>query len=250
MMHRSRSRWLGMVSAGIVACGGTLISGSLFGDPRGSVDREDDPPRVVEPGTSTRPPSDAVVLFDGSSLEGWTSVDGSPARWTVEAGAMVVNGTGSIRSTHMFKDAQIHIEFATPAEVAGEGQGRGNSGVYIQGRYEVQVLDSYGNETYADGQCGAIYGQHAPLVNASRPPGVWQTYDIIFRGARFDASGRKTEPARITVLHNGVVIHDHAEASGPTGASLSRESPEPGPLLLQDHGNPVRFRNVWVRELD
>ncbi|MEM1451073.1 MAG: DUF1080 domain-containing protein [Planctomycetota bacterium] len=208
-------------------------------------------PRVVSPGDGGAPPSDAIVLFDGSDLSGWTKRDGSPAGWKVEDGVMLaVRGQGPVISEAVFQDVQLHVEFATPQAPTGEGQGRGNSGVYLQGRYEVQVLDSFENETYPNGQCGAIYGHHPPLVNASRGPGQWQTYDIVFRAARFDESGAKTSDATITVLHNGVLIQDHATAPKTTAAAMQGEGPEPGPLYLQDHGNPVRYRNVWMRRLD
>ncbi len=219
-------------------------------------------PRVVTPGSAsapTAPPSDAVILFHGTDLGQWSTLKGEPAGWKAEGkagGAMtIVPGSGSIVSKQSFGDAQIHVEFCTPDPgPAGReqptGQGRGNSGVYIQNRYEVQVLDSYRNSTYSDGQCAAIYKKHPPLVNACRPPGEWQTYDIIFRAARFDAAGKKTANARITVLHNGVLVQDNAEVDSPTGAAaLTSESPGPGPIYLQDHGNPVKYRNIWVRDL-
>lgn len=213
------------------------------------------PPRVVDPGPAPAlqpPPADAVVLFDGSSLDGWTTRDGKPAGWKADGaqnGAMtVVPRTGDIVSQQTFGDAQIHVEFMTP-ETAGAGQDRGNSGVYIHGRYEIQVLDSYQNETYPDGQCGAIYKQYIPLVNACRAPGQWQTYDIVFHAARFDESGRKTAPARVTVFHNGVLIHDNAELKGPTGGAIGQNEVPTGPLLLQEHGHEVKFRNIWYRPL-
>ena len=207
-----------------------------------------DEPRVVTPGEGTAPPSDAVILFDGTDLSGWTKPNGQPAGWKVEDGAMVVHGGGGVVSEKTFGDAQIHIEFATPAEVKGEGQGRGNSGVYVQGRYEVQVLDSFGNSTYPNGQCGAIYGHHAPLVNACRKPGEWQTYDIIFHAPRFE-DGKEVKNAVMTVFHNGVLIQDHAAVPSPTTASPRKEEPTDGPLFLQDHGAPVRYRNIWYRPL-
>lgn len=220
------------------------------------VDRPDAEPPVITPGgpladaKPVPPPSDAIVLFDGSSLDAWQTTDNKPAAWTLADGAMTIApGSGSIITKQKFSDAQIHVEFATPAQPHGESQERGNSGVYLQGRYEVQVLDSFQNQTYPDGQCGAIYKQHAPLVNASLPPGRWQTYDIIFRAARFDDAGNKTANATITVLHNGVLIQDHAEVSGITGSAPFKESAAPGPIYLQDHGNPGRFRNIWIRPL-
>ena len=165
---------------------------------------------------------------------------------------MVKQGTGNIRTRAHFGDCQLHVEFASPEVVKGDGQGRGNSGVFLMGLYEVQVLDSYENVTYADGQASAAYGQFPPLVNAARPPGQWQTYDIIFTRPRFDDRGEVTAPARLTVLHNGVLVQNHVELVGPTGW-LKREPytrhEDKLPLSLQDHGNPVRYRNLWVREL-
>lgn len=213
-------------------------------------------PPVVTPGGypgMQPPPSDAVVLFDGRSTEGWTMREGKPARWQAEGkpgGSMtVLPGGGDIVSEQIFGDAQIHVEFMTPEEKTGEGQDRGNSGVYIHGRYEVQILDSYKNETYPDGQCGAIYKQHVPLANACRPQGQWQTYDIIFHAAKFDAAGKKTAPGRATVFHNGVLIQDNAELMGPTGGAVAENEAPTGPLLLQEHGHPVKYRNIWYRPL-
>lgn len=215
-------------------------------------------PPVVDPGPAPPPapvPSDAIVLFDGRSLDAWQNADssGHPARWRIENGYMeVAAGTGNISTKRGFGDVQLHVEWATPTEVKGEGQERGNSGVFLMGRYELQVLDTYRNTTYPDGQAGAIYGQFPPLVNASRPPGQWQTYDIIFRRPRFDAAGAVLSPARMTVLHNGVLVQDNVVLTGPTG---HRERPPYAahpdrlPLMLQDHGNPVRYRNIWVREV-
>lgn len=206
-------------------------------------------PALVTPASGTAPPSDATVLFDGSSLEGWARPDGQPASWKLVEGAMEVNGTGPVVSTEQFGDCQLHVEFRTPAVVTGEGQGRGNSGVYVFGRYEVQVLDSYQNETYSNGQCGAIYGIAPPLVNACRGPGEWQTYDIVFRAPKLDRSGVLIHPPIMTVFHNGVLIQDHVAVPQPTLAGTSKEHAPTGPLYLQDHGNPVRYRNIWVRRL-
>ena len=192
-------------------------------------------------------PSDAIVLFDGSGLSEWSDNNGEPSKWIIKDSAMIVN-KGGIRTKREFGDIQLHIEFATPTPPEGEGQGRGNSGVYLAGRYEVQVLDSYKNDTYIDGMCGALYENSIPLVNACRPPGQWQTYDIIFRSPEFDSSGNKTQQANVTVLHNGVLIQDHA-FTNVTPGGVSEEDSATGPIFMQDHGNPVRYRNVWVREL-
>jgi hypothetical protein len=215
-------------------------------------------PRVVDPGppaASIPPPSDAVVLFDGRSLDEWRSADTSrgAARWKVENGYMeVVAGTGAIATVRAFGDVQLHVEFATPNPPSGEGQDRGNSGVFLMSMYETQVLDSYRNVTYPDGQAAAIYGQYPPLVNASRAPGQWQSYDILFRAPRFDGRGQLLAPARMTVFHNGVLVQNDVALTGPTG-HRSRPPYAPHaerlPIMLQDHGNPMRFRNIWLREL-
>lgn len=221
-------------------------------------DGERPQPKVVDPGTASsqdapgKPPSDAVVLFDGKDLSHWRDSSGNPSKWKVENGAMVSQaGAGQIISRGEFGDCQLHVEFATPSEVKGDSQGRGNSGVFLFNRYEIQVLDSYQNPTYPDGQAAAIYGQYPPLVNASRKPGEWQTYDILFTAPRFKGS-ELVSPAYATVLHNGVAVHNHVKLLGPMA---HRQSPkytphgEKGPIGFQDHGNPVRFRNIWVREL-
>jgi 3-keto-disaccharide hydrolase len=214
-------------------------------------------PSVVDPGPAGPPvpaPSDAVVLFDGKDLSLWEDGKGGPAGWKVGNGYMeVVAKTGSIRTKRGFGDCQLHIEWATPSAVSGEGQERGNSGVFLMDTYEVQVLDSYDNRTYADGQAAAIYGQYPPLVNASRKPGEWQAYDIVFHAPRFGADGEVLEPARMTVFHNGVLVHDNDELTGPTAHKARppyKAHADKLPLSLQDHGNPVRYRNVWVRELE
>jgi hypothetical protein len=210
-------------------------------------------PKWVSTLPSERPPSDAVVLFDGTDLRGWESVDGGPAGWTVTDDVMTVAvGAGDIRTTLSFGDVQLHIEWRTPAEVVGEGQGRGNSGVYLMSRYEVQVLDSYDNRTYSNGQAGSLYKQHIPLVNASRPPGSWQVYDIVFRAPVFGEDGGVVRPATCTVLHNGVLVQDHVKLRGDTVyQGLPEYTPHADrlPLLLQDHENPVSYRNIWIREL-
>jgi hypothetical protein len=216
-------------------------------------------PPVVDPGIAStqdspgRPPSDAIVLFDGTDLSKWQHKDGTAAKWRVENGyAEVVAKTGYIYTKQAFGDCQLHVEFREPTPPHGESQERGNSGVFLMGLYEVQVLDSYENKTYADGQASAVYGQYPPLVNASRPPGLWQWYDIVFHGPRFDASGKLLRPARETVFHNGVLVQDNVQLSGPTEHGERppyKPTPEKLPLGLQDHGDPVRFRNIWIREL-
>jgi len=206
-------------------------------------------PPVIDPGPIGGPPSDAVLLFNGQDLSRWQSASGGEAKWKVASGVLEVNGTGNIVTKEEFGDLQLHVEWASPSEVKGEGQGRGNSGVYLQGRYEIQVLDSYQNKTYANGQAGALYGVAAPLVNACRKPGEWQTYDIIFHPPRPLPDG-KMEAGSVTVLHNGVLVQDHVAVSGEsTTAAAFQGVVAKGPLMLQDHGNPVRYRNIWVRRL-
>ena len=214
-------------------------------------------PPVVDPGPALPPapaPSDAIVLFNGRDLSEWKSGDGRPARWKLENGYMeVISGAGGISTVRQFGDCQLHIDWASPAPPSGSGQDRGNSGVFLMGMYEVQVLDSHRNDTYPDGQAAAIYGQYPPLVNASRPPGEWQSYDIIFRRPRFSESGTLVEPARITVMHNGIVVHNGVTLTGP---SAHRARPpyqrhaDRLSISLQDHASPVRFRNIWVRDLE
>ncbi len=216
-------------------------------------------PPVIDPGTAStqdapgRPPSDAVVLFDGKDLSKWAHKDGSAAKWKVENGyAEVAAKTGYIYTREAFGDCQLHVEFAEPVPPKGESQERGNSGVFLMGLYEIQVLDSYENKTYADGQAAAVYGQYPPLVNASRPPGQWQSYDIVFHGPRFAKDGKLLRPTRVTVFHSGVLAQDNVELSGPTAHGKRppyEPQPEKLPLALQDHGNPVRYRNIWIREL-
>jgi hypothetical protein len=216
-------------------------------------------PPIVTPGTPStqdapgKAPSDAVVLFDGKDLSNWLQDDGSAAKWKVENGYLeVVAKTGGIHTKLPFGDCQLHVEFAEPVPAHGESQERGNSGVFLMGLYEVQVLDSYENKTYADGQAAALYGQYPPLVNASLPPGRWQTYTIVFHGPRFDQAGKLLRPARVTVFHNGVLVQDNVELTGPTAHGERppyKPTPEKLPLGLQDHGTPVRYRNIWIREL-
>jgi Domain of Unknown Function (DUF1080). len=210
-------------------------------------------PEVVTPGNDPHaPPSDAILLFDGKNLEHWIGVDGKSPRWTVAEGAMtVVKGTGDIKTKQTFGDIQLHIEWRTPAKVEGEGQGRGNSGIFLSEKYELQILDSYHNRTYSNGQAGSIYKQSIPMVNASKPPGTWQAYDVIFMAPKFNQDGSLASPGRITVLHNGIVIHHNTEIKGTTEYIGEPKiiSHGKGAIRLQDHGNPTSFRNIWVREL-
>lgn len=228
-------------------------------DPRWKPNDEKRPvPSVIDPGTAStqdspgRPPSDAIVLFDGKDLSQWEGEDGQAAKWKVADGYMeVVAKTGNIHTRQGFGNCQLHVEFREPVPPTGEGQERGNSGVFLMGLYEVQVLDSYQNKTYADGEASALYGQFPPQVNASRPPGEWQTYDIVFHAPHF-ANGKVLHPARFTVFHNGVLVQDNVELSGPTAHHERppyKPTPDKLPLGLQDHGDPVRFRNIWIREL-
>lgn len=204
-------------------------------------------PRLVDTGVDDKsPPSDAIILFDGSNLDQWISTrKDSEIQWKNENGILTVSPkTGSIRTKQHYGDCQLHIEWRTPSIVEEEeGQKRGNSGVYLQSIYEVQVLDSYQNRTYSNGQAGSIYKQHIPLVNASRKPGEWQTYDIIFTAPKFNADSLKVAPGRITVLHNGVLIQNNV-------ALISGALHGKGPIMLQDHSDLVSFRNIWIRLLD
>jgi hypothetical protein len=247
------------LTVSVFAAGG-LIGGGLFAQqPQADPHAHEVPPpktapRVVTPGANPgAPPSDAIVLFDGRDLSQWEGEKGGAPQWTVADGAMEVKPkTGGIRTKQPFGSVQLHIEWATPSVVKGESQGRGNSGVFLMGQYEIQVLDSFENATYFHGQAAAVYKQHAPLVNASRKPGEWQTYDIIFHAPRFDANGKIIERARFTVLQNGVLAQDNVEVMGITvhmGPPYYEAHAETLPLMLQDHGDLVRYRNIWVREL-
>jgi hypothetical protein len=205
-------------------------------------------PAVAVPGeTSGAPPSDAIVLFDGTNLSQWEGGD----QWLVAEGVAIPRG-GEIRTKQSFGDIQLHIEWAPPAEIEGEGQGRGNSGIFLMGQYEVQILDSYHNPTYFDGQAASIYKQTPPLVNAMRRPGEWNTYDIIFTAPEFRVNGTVSQPAYVTVIHNGVVALNHFEILGSTSyteAPTYKAHAEKAPFSLQFHGDPVQFRNIWVREI-
>lgn len=245
----------------VSALGFALGAGVVFGGWTDVINHQDGAegaqvealPRIVNPGeTDAQPPADAIVLFDGTSLDAWKHPDGRDVEWALDEDdrSMTIQpGTGPIITRETHGACQLHIEFATPAPSEREGQGRGNSGVYLQAKYEVQILDSFENETYADGQCGAIYGQYPPLVNACRAPGEWQTYDIIFHPPAFDEDGTKLRAGIMTVFHNGVLIQDHVELQGSTTASMLKEGPGDGHLYLQDHGNAVRYRNIWIRPL-
>lgn len=226
-------------------------------------DGERPQPRIVEPGTCStqeqpgKPPRDAIVLFDGKDLSRWRGEGDRPAGWLVEGGAAATPGhgkpgSGTILTRDEFGDCQLHVEFATPNPPTGRDQGRGNSGIMFFNRYEIQVLDSYENLTYPDGQAAAIYGQYPPLVNASLPPGKWQTYDIVFTAPRFKSDGSLESPAYVTMLHNGVLVHNHTAILGAVAfralGKYERHEAK-GPIALQDHGNPVKYRNIWVREI-
>ncbi|TSA31684.1 MAG: DUF1080 domain-containing protein [Porphyromonadaceae bacterium] len=233
-----------------------LVAACLFGsfahsqDPALTEDWTRKPP-VINPGCKQAPPSDAIILFGkAKDINNWIGTTG-PAKWKTSCRKMTVNGTGDIMTKEKFGDCQLHVEFRTPLKVISEGQGRGNSGVYIQTLYEVQVLDSYENETYYNGQAGSVYKQSPPLVNASRKPGKWQAYNIVFHAPRFSSDGSLTNPASVTVFHNGVLVQDHFELKGGTvyAGYPKYEAHGDMPLLLQDHGNPVKYRNVWIRKL-
>jgi hypothetical protein len=203
-------------------------------------------PKLVTGGTNGSPPSDAIVLFDGKNMDAWKGAE----KWVIEDGAAIASSVAETKQP--FGDCQLHVEFATPKEVKGEGQGRGNNGIgLMSARYEVQVLDSWENPTYLDGMCAALYKQRPPMVNASRKPGEWQTYDIIWEAPRFK-DDKLSRPAYVTVLHNGVLVHNHVELLGDTPydrAPRYTPHPEKLPLVLMYHGNPVRFRNIWIREI-
>jgi Domain of Unknown Function (DUF1080) len=215
-------------------------------------DPERPQPPIVTPGTfsaQATPPSDAIILFDGKDLSQWRDKDGKPAPWKIEDGVMV-SAKRDIVSTQQFGDIQLHLEFREPTPPSDSGQGRGNSGVYFMGQYEIQILDCYINKTYADGATGGIYGQHPALANACRPPGEWQTYDIIFNVPHFGANGEVLSPAYVSVFHNGVVTQNHQAFRGATNWRVpGKYTPHgpTGPLVLQFHNNSVSFRNIWVR---
>jgi hypothetical protein len=226
-----------------------LLAGLVFRTSAADQPADSTEPPVIDPGAVGGPPSDAVVLFDGKDLSQFRGERSPEPKWKLENGTMETTPAGGIFSKAEFADCQLHVEWASPSEAKGEGQGRGNSGVYLMGRYEIQVLDCYRNKTYPNGQCGAFYGHSAPLVNACRKPGEWQAYDIIFHAPKKLADGA-VKPGSFTVLHNGVLIQDQTPVGGePTTAAPLQGLVEKGPLYLQDHGNPVRYRSVWIRPL-
>ena len=256
-----------MMVAALAAGSAATVMAGLYGDTPDALhawavhDMNRPVPKKItaEPG---QPPSDAIVLFDGTSLDNWESTKGEPTKWRLVDGALEsVKGAGYIRTKQSFGDCQLHIEWAAPIRVEGQGQGRGNSGVFLMGNYEIQVLDSYETEVlpdgsnknpnYADGQAGSVYAENPPMVNASRKPGEWQTYDIVFHQPVWEGEKLKW-PGSVTVFHNGVLVQDHWEMEGLTTHCRRRPlAPHANklPLQLQDHGNPVRFRNIWLREI-
>ncbi|MEQ9440758.1 MAG: DUF1080 domain-containing protein [Cyclobacteriaceae bacterium] len=210
-------------------------------------------PKKIEAGENNQPPSDAIVLFGGDDLSAWESTEGGAASWDVSDGHFTVKPkAGGIRTKQEFGDFQLHIEWRSPQEIVGESQGRGNSGIFLQGMYELQVLDSYDNRTYSNGQAGSIYKQSPPLVNATRPPSEWEVYDVIYNAPKFnEKNGAMLEPGYVTVMHNGVVVQNHTKLQGTTEyiGTPRWVAHGNGPIMLQDHGNPVSFRNIWIREL-
>jgi len=238
-----KSHWVWSAAAAVVGFGS--VAAAIQEYKSGIVWPE---PKPVTPGeTAAQPPTDAVVLFDGKTLDAWTN----GANWELIDGC-AVSKKSDIATKNKFGDCQFHLEFATPEIATGSGQGRGNSGIYFMGRYEVQILDSFDNKTYFDGQCGSIYKQSPPLVNACRKPGEWQTYDIVFEAPKFGSDGKVTKPAFLTVLHNGILVQNHFELKGTTfydqPASYAKHE-ERLPINLQFHGNAVKFRNIWLREI-
>jgi hypothetical protein len=239
--HRALRNYWGLIVVGLVlsggsqACGQRWISGIAWSEPP-----------IVQPGDNSGPPSDAIVLFDGDNLDAWEGGD----QWELKDGYAIAQNR-TIQTKQHFGDVQLHVEFASPSEVRGSGQGRANSGVFLMGRYEVQILDSWENETYFEGQAASIYNQAPPLVNASRPPGQWQTLQILFTAPRFDDDGELKSPAYITVLHNGVLVQYNWEVQGVTHFHRppDYQAHGKGPITLQHHGDPVQFRNIWVREI-
>ncbi len=242
-MLRPTSRWL-LAVVGVLTGAGLVFHLGAAEYLSGKVWPE---PKIIDPGDATRPPSDAIVLFNGKDLSKWEGGE----KWILNDGCAISHG-GGINTKQKFGSCQLHVEWAAPEKVEGSGQGRGNSGVYLMNNYELQILDSCDNKTYFDGQCAALYKQWPPLVNACRKPGEWQIFDVIFDAPKFDVSGKLLKPAYMTVLHNGVVVQNHAELLGATSwdqAPKYTAHADKVPLHLQFHGNPVRFRNIWIREL-
>lgn len=250
----NKLRFTPTLSAALLLCSTSIFAQQSSKATPESTEIWEPQPRIVSPAPNpVNAPSDALILFDGKNFDNWQSANG-PVKWKLADGAMtVVGGTGEIRTKKEFGDFQLHIEWRSPVEVDPKktGQGRGNSGIFLQGKYELQVLDSYENKTYSNGQASSIYKQHIPLVNASRKPGEWQTYDVIFTAPRFNAEGRVVFPAYVTVLHNGIVTLNHIAIWGPTEyIGLPKyQQHDKGPIILQDHGDAVSFRNIWIREL-
>ncbi len=249
-----------VTSLAVITCSLLLFTNNAIGQKRTQLPPEATEfytpvPPLVKSGTSTTTaPADAIVLFDGTNLSSWESEKGGAATWKVENDVLTVNpGTGGIKTVQSFGDIQIHLEWRSPSEIVGEGQGRGNSGIYFMNKYEVQILDSYENKTYTNGQAASIYKQSPPLVNVTKPPGEWNTYDIIFTAPRFSENGMVISRAMITAFHNGVLVQNNFQLQGPTeyiGIPNYKAHEEKLPIHLQDHGNPVSFRNIWVRELN
>ena len=256
--------WIGisvMSLAALISCATSKIDAVYVPKPydlEAMYDENQPQPPIVTPPLANTPemegkaPSDAIILFDGKDMSQWVDNRGNPARWKVENGYMeVVKDAGDIRTKQEFGSCQLHVEWAAPAQITGKGQGRGNSGVFLMNRYEIQVLDSYNNTTYPAGSAASVYGQNPPLVNASRAPGEWQSYDIIFHRSVFK-DGEVVKPAVVTVFHNGILVQDHFEILGSTvfkKVPTYEAHPDKLPIGLQDHGNLVRFRNIWARQL-
>lgn len=211
-------------------------------------------PEIVDPGEHEKAPSDALILFDGSNLNEWTTDNGEEPQWNIENGILtILPGTGSIKTKRNFADCQLHLEWRCPSESKGAEQNRGNSGVFFQERYEVQILDSYNNPTYANGQAASVYKQHMPMVNSSKKPGEWQTYDIVYTAPRFNVDSTLKTPAYVTVFHNGIIVQNHVEIKGETvftGQAKYKKHNFQLPLILQNHECPVSFKNIWIREIN
>jgi len=210
-------------------------------------------PKIIDVDTIWKPSSDSVILFDGNNLNQWEHNDSSKPKWIIENNSMIVNpGTGNLYTKKAFTDIQFHIEWKTPIQISGDGQNRGNSGIFFQNRYELQILDSFNNVTYSNGQAASIYKQHIPLVNASKMPGEWQSYDVIFIAPKFDSEGNLTKRAEMTVFHNGILVQNKSIILGSTvykGLPEYKSHPAKEPIMIQDHSNKIAFRNIWLREL-